>query len=309
MSGRSYEHVEFRPWYVPDTAGWLGLSLAARGLVAELVRKFDKRGELAIRRLEDLCILLRLSWDEVEPAIAELLSKGRLQWDESAGVLCDPDFVDRMRQGSAARMHRKRSAESERREASSRKSEPPSQVTRVTDVTRVTRVTDVTPSDACDGCDEKPSPLIYSDLISSKKEDVEEIQSARARPTQPTTPAVLADPASPEPSWWADVIGTIGQGTGVDLPPREAWLRYAGHRASKDRPAERRDAVHWLTTVMVKEAREIRDKARHQRERDAKFDKLRAGPASPADNQKLTVSEQVDLAERFPMRRRNQGAA
>lgn len=116
----------------------------------------------------------------------------------------------------------------------------------------------------------------------------------------PTAIAVTADPANDAPDWWAGVLETIGTGTGVHLPAREAWLRYAGHRASKARPAERRDAVHWLTTVMVKEARDEREKARHQRERDARFDRQRGGPPEPAEVP--TDAEAKANAERLAQR-------
>lgn len=130
-------------------------------------------------------------------------------------------------------------------------------------------------------------PGSYSSSLSGSGSREGESEREPASPPPPSPLAtVVADPASPEPSWWEGVLETVNAGTGVALPAREAWLRYAGHRASKTRPAERRDAVHWLTTVMVKEAREDRDKARHRSDRDAKFDrdreKQRDASAPPA---------------------------
>lgn len=94
--------------------------------------------------------------------------------------------------------------------------------------------------------------------------------------------ARVANPSDPPPDWWADVIETIAMKTGVRLPAEEAWLRYAGHRGSdhKRMPANRNDAIHWLTTVMVKEARAEREKRRREAEWDAKYDRTRAGPGT-----------------------------
>lgn len=125
---------------------------------------------------------------------------------------------------------------------------------------------------------------------------------SQARPVGSLSDAAPADPDNPEPPWWQGVLDTVGDGTGVHLPGREAWLRYAGHRASKARPAERRDAVHWLTTVMVKEARERRDKDRERRDREARFEKQRAGPPNPNETQKLSEAEQKRFAEQLRQR-------
>jgi hypothetical protein len=92
-----------------------------------------------------------------------------------------------------------------------------------------------------------------------------------------TRPKVsVPDPESPEPDWWAGVLETIETGTGVAIAGRESWLRYAGHRNTKRMPATRADAVQWLSAVMVKEARDAREKARQQKDRDAKYDGERA---------------------------------
>jgi hypothetical protein len=126
-------------------------------------------------------------------------------------------------------------------------------------------------------------------------------------PRQPTarlTGAVSADPANAPPSWWDGVLETVGGGTGVHLPGLESWLRYAGHRASKGWPADRGDAVHWLTTVMVKEAREKRDKDRQQRDRDAKWDRQRSGPEpAPPPSQKQAEAMAEELRKRIAARK------
>jgi hypothetical protein len=101
----------------------------------------------------------------------------------------------------------------------------------------------------------------------------EEITSVRARP----------DPGGAPPDWWEAVLATLAMQTGETIAAGEAWLRYAGHRAGKGIAATREDAMYWLTTVMVPQARKDRNDAARQRERDAKYDKHRAGPNTLAE--------------------------
>ena len=92
--------------------------------------------------------------------------------------------------------------------------------------------------------------------------------------------------ASP-PAWWQSTLDTLEANTGVKLAAGEAWLRYAGHRASKEppKPTSPPDALHWLGTVMVAEHRKARDEAYHREKRDADFDSrrrvAREGPPKP----------------------------
>ena len=127
---RDYEHDTWIAWYVEDTAGWLALSLAARGAMAEVARKLNRKGELTLRRgLSSLAVILRLRWEgELEPAIAELLEAGKILWDESRSLLFDPDYVARRRSSSADRMREKRA----------RDARAPSDARDVTSVTTVT---------------------------------------------------------------------------------------------------------------------------------------------------------------------------
>lgn len=130
---RDREHDKWIPWYVEDTQGWLELSLLARGAMAELARKFNTKGELYLKRgFSELAFLLRLDLStEVEPALAELVTKGKVTWDAERCVLSDPDYTFRKRRSSADRMADKRARDREaKRDAS--------------DVTPVT-VTHVTP--------------------------------------------------------------------------------------------------------------------------------------------------------------------
>lgn len=115
MTMRSYDDIEFRPWYLPDTARWLKLSLGARGLVAELLRKLDRHGRIALGEdpAADLAVILRLDEDDTRAALTELLAAGRLVWDPVERLLSDPDLPARMRLGSAARMAKKRARDAE----------------------------------------------------------------------------------------------------------------------------------------------------------------------------------------------------
>lgn len=110
-----------------------------------------------------------------------------------------------------------------------------------------------------------------------------ELQPQRISDTAP------AEPGDPPPTWWDDVLALVSVQIGIDLPRVESWIRYAGHRASKARPAERRDAAHWVTSVLV---------AEHRRDRERRHRETRA-PDIPANETELR-----DLETRFPMRRR-----
>jgi hypothetical protein len=113
-------------------------------------------------------------------------------------------------------------------------------------------------------------PYSYSYSESGSGSDLREPRSGPL-----PTMRVIPDPADPPPDWWPEALATVQMATSVALPASEAWVRYAGHRAVKTMPAERRDAVQWLTSVMVREAREARERARRQDDRDAKFDRDR----------------------------------
>ena len=123
------------------------------------------------------------------------------------------------------------------------------------------------------------------------------------RSSQPTDP----------PAWFAGTIETIETQTGEKLRPAEAWLRYSGHRRNKGMAPSPTDAVYWLTTVMVREAREERQAESRQRERDAKWDTKRAGPPNPGDSPpKPTAAESKAFAAELAAQlaaRRQKGAA
>jgi hypothetical protein len=130
-------------------------------------------------------------------------------------------------------------------------------------------------------------------------------------PRPASAPEWSADPQKPPPDWWDSVCETVQFETGVDIPRGEAWLRYAGHRGDKRRPPERGHAVYWLTTVVVKEAREARDNARRQADRDAKFDRARGGPPEPVrETPEQSAKFAAELAARVAARKaRERGAA
>lgn len=140
---------------------------------------------------------------------------------------------------------------------------------------------------------EVPTSTFNSDLRSGSEIKIpEEIPSARARP----------DPTAPPPPWWDAVLATVGMNTGVDLPGGEAWLRYAGHRAGKALPATQSDGLYWLTTVMVPEARKALGEAARQRDRDAKFDRQRAGPGTTTEPLRETPAQSKAFAEELGRR-------
>lgn len=114
-------------------------------------------------------------------------------------------------------------------------------------------------------------------------------------------PAPYPDIGTPTklPAWFSAALETVATQTGETLRPPDSWLRYSGHRAGKGRPPGQQDAVYWLTTVMVPEARKERQEAARQRERDAKFDRQRAGPGTTTETLVDTPEEQAERAERL----------
>lgn len=157
---RDYAHEEWIPWYTSDSAGWLELSLAARGAAEGIARKMGRdRDELPLgsRGIKALAALLGRPWEEVEPAILELLAPGpdgeppRLVYDATTRVLRDPQATHRRRPTSTKRV------QSHRGKARVASQEPAE-----------TRVT-VSPVSSCSETGRpvsSPSTLISSDLIS-----------------------------------------------------------------------------------------------------------------------------------------------
>lgn len=246
-AARDREHDEWIPWYVEDTPGWLELSLAARGAMEGIARKLNRKtGQLALRRgLSSLAILLHVRWEELEPALAELIAKGKIEWDGSRFLLSDPEYTERKRRSGADRMADSRARKKD--------------------------VTDVAPDASLPSPSSPPDPvtgvtpvLVSSSLISSGSD--------------------LSDARDP-PAWFPTALEVIAMSTGVTLPPGEAWLRYAGHRADKAKAISQPDAQYWLTTVMVPEAKEVLRRAARDKDRDAKFDRdkrfAKEGPPKP----------------------------
>ncbi len=267
-AARDYEHDEWLPWYKEDTEGWLRLTLAARGAMAEIARKLNRRGEIHLRRgLSSLAFLLRLRWEgELEPAIAELVFAGKVTWDGARFTLSDPDFEARRRRSSADRMASKRARDKDKVTARATLCD----VGDGSDVTPVTAVT-VTPVLVS---------LVSSDPISDLGSD--------------------ARPLDPPPTWWPDVIGQIAMQLGETVEPAAAWFRYGGHRAGKDRPPTAKDAVYWITSVIVPELKTARVDAARLEKRDASFASERAaklGSAPKPENSTKTFRERDDWAK------------
>lgn len=139
------------------------------------------------------------------------------------------------------------------------------------------RTTDVVPTSTSYSSD--PTGRKASEVPRGPASDV--LPVAKPVPPPATAVSVTADPQAPPPDWFDGVLATVHGTYGVEIPKAHAWLRYAAHRASKSQregrpyPPSREDALHWLSTVMVKEASEAREKERQRRDRDARFDKER----------------------------------
>jgi hypothetical protein len=250
MSGvADRDRGEWIPWYCDDSPGWLELSLAARGAAEGIARKMGRsRGELHLgsRGLKGLAVLLRCTWEELEPAMRELTTgeHPRFLLSADARVLIDPEHESRRRPTSAERVRRHR------------KSDRPltADVTPVT-VTSVTtdHVTHVTGASVS-------SPLLSSDLISSSADQ------------KNLTGGSGAPPPDKAPEWFVDLVQAICDDTGEKFAVHEAWIRYSGHRATKGIAPSAQDARYWLGTVMVPEARKERraesDRRLNQQRRD-----------------------------------------
>ncbi len=243
-----YDDEPFLLWFTRPTATWLELSAEARGVAISVAMEIGhgKSGGITLRKgLQSLETTIRIPWAKLEPALAELIAAGKLTWDGARFVLFDPEFADRRRKTSADRMRDKRS-----RDLTPSKASPEASVCDASDVTSVTHVTEST-CDAGDGT----SNLISSDLSGSLGG---------------------AGGATP-PAWFGEALETVEVQTGEKLRPPDSWLRYSGHRAGKGIAANQQDAVYWLATVMVPEARRERRAESDKRDRDAKFDAERAG--------------------------------
>ncbi len=102
-----------------------------------------------------------------------------------------------------------------------------------------------------------------SDLISSSPPD--ESPSGDVRPCPEPEPE--RSPDGPWPAWFDDVLGTLATQVEPIGDPAAAWVRYEGHRATKNKPMTGPDARYWLTTVVIPEQRAARAKAADERER------------------------------------------
>ncbi len=83
------------------------------------------------------------------------------------------------------------------------------------------------------------------------------------------------------PEWFGVALESVSMQTGETLRPADSWLRYSGHRAGKGIAPNQQDAVYWLATVMVPEARRERRADADKVARDTKWDQKRAGPEPP----------------------------
>ncbi len=282
-----YDDEPFLLWFTRPTPTWLDLSAEARGVAISVAMEIGlgKSGGITLRKgLRSLETLIRIPWEKLEPAIAELVAAGKLTWDGSKFFLFDPEYAERKRKTSADRMRDLRARKSDAR-----------------DVTSVTAVTDTT-RDAGD----VTSNLISSDLILDPDQDLKSTGSAK---TDPST----------RPSWFDDACDTVEMQTGETIDRPAAWLGYYGHRASPEsaKGMSRPDALYWLTKVDVRDAKKDRQAAADKRAREAKWDRDRErqrGPAPGDPPPKPTAAESKafadELARRMAERKaREKGAA
>lgn len=227
----NYDDENWIKVYTRDTAGWLAASWQSRGLALEIGRKLPKgSGELSLGRrgLEALASLLRAPWSEIEPFIRELIADGRLEYDEDAQVIRDPQHVERQNAVTS-------SAERKRRERERQASR------------------DVTPSHT-------PSRAVTRRHAESRKEREEEKEKKEEKEDHSTTTPV-AVPASKRgtrlPTDWtpAEETQAWARSQGVSDPCgklleefRDFWVGVPGARGTKlDWDATYRNRVRQVT--------------------------------------------------------------
>jgi hypothetical protein len=278
VTARDREHDEWIPWYVEDTPGWLDLTLAARGAMEGIARKLNRKtGQLYLRRgLSSLAVLLHVRWEELEPALAELVSKGKVTWDGSHFVLADPDYVERKRRSGADRVkaHRDRLKDSLVTHVTLPASHP----------LLALPVTGVTPV------------LVSSDLVSS------DLRSEIASGEVLDRTAPLDDPARM-------VFATIAMNREVGQTVEVCWTSFAGHYAGQFFP--NREAVLGRWQKWVNQQAVYAEKAREQdrKRADAEAERKRFAKEGPAKPPPATKAQDAAFAEELASRVRASRAA
>lgn len=102
------------------------------------------------------------------------------------------------------------------------------------------------------------SSLSEADQESGRPDTARASESLVAGTAGPAAPPVRSTPDADDapPPWFVSAVATVSMTSGVDLVVGEAWLRYRGHRENKGIAMKASDAKYWLTTVMVREARQ-----------------------------------------------------
>lgn len=108
------------------------------------------------------------------------------------------------------------------------------------------------------------------------------------------------EPEREAPSWFVDVVEAVTMDTGERFNVPEAWMRYAGHRATKGRPRNAQDARYWLGTVMVPEARKERQAASDRRLNQQRRD---GPPSAPRETPEQAKEFARQLAARVAARK------
>lgn len=170
-----------------------------------------------------------------------------------------------------AAVERDRKREAEREAAKKRKA---AQRARASEVPLSRDVTDDVTRDNSE-CHAGPSVSVSVSVSDSVTQ--EGMQGGTSRVTGQDTGQDTGHVTGPPP-WFAGVLDTIRTTTGEVIDPGPAWLRYRGHRQTKGIGVSPTDASYWLTTVIVREQKQDRER---RAERGELAQQRRDGPPPP----------------------------
>lgn len=109
-----WEDERYIRFYTRNSPDWLGMSWQARGLFGLLMREVDRAGILKLGKggLKGVARVLQAPWDEIEPALQELLDDGCVKLGTDGTTLVIPNFIEAQEtaQSDAARKRKSREA-------------------------------------------------------------------------------------------------------------------------------------------------------------------------------------------------------